>query len=186
MTPTIPLVEPQRARAGETWQWRREDLAGDYPATSWTLRYALKNATDHLEIVATADGIVFAVTVPLASTKTLPAGKYRMVGYVEDAGVTQRFGVYDEEIDVDPSYANTGVVDDRSHARKVLEAIEAVIENRATKDQEEYQIGHRMLKRTPLNELHKFRQQYEGLVRAEDNAERAARGQGGSKIVYRL
>lgn len=186
MTPTIPLVEPQRARAGETWQWRREDLAGDYPATSWTLRYALKNTTDHLEIAATADGIVFAVTAPIASTKTLPAGTYRMVGYVEDAGVTQRFGVYDEEIVIDPAYANAGVVDDRSHARIVLDAINAVLENRATKDQEEYQIGHRSLKRTPLNELYKFRQQYQGQVRSEELAERAARGQGGGKIVYKL
>lgn len=186
MTATIPSTEPDRVRAGETWQWRREDLIADYPATSWTLKYSLKNVTEHLEIVAVADGAQFAITVPVSTTKSVKAGNYRMVGYVEDAGATQRFGVFDEEIVIDPSFANAGVVDDRSHARKVLEAIEAVIENRATKDQEEYQIGHRMLKRTPLAELDKFRKQYQAQVRSEELRALAEKGQGGGKVVYRL
>lgn len=186
MTPAIPKVEPQRVRAGETWQWRREDLA-DYPAPTWTLKYALKNQTQHLEFSATADGSQFAITVSSTTTTPVVAGKYRMVGYVEDGGApAQRFGVYNEEIVVDAAYANAAVVDDRSHARKVLDAIQAVLEGRATKDQEEYSIGHRTLKRTPLAELKALEQQYRGEVAGEELADRVAAGQGGGKIVVRL
>jgi hypothetical protein len=186
MTPTIPKVEPQRVRAGETWQWRRENLA-DYPAPTWTLKYALKNSAQHLEISATADGTMFAVSVSSTATAAVVAGKYRMVGYVEDASSpAQRFGVYNEEIIVDAAYANATAIDDRSHARKVLDAIQAVLEGRASKDQEEYSIGHRTLKRTPLAELKALEQQYRGEVAGEELAERVAAGLGGNKIVVRL
>jgi hypothetical protein len=179
MTAAIPTVEPQRLRAGDTWQWRREDLAGDYPAAAWTLRYSLKNPDDHVELAAAADGAMFAITVDIATTKSAKPGAYRMVGYVENAGVTQRFPVYEGSVEILPAYANAGVVDDRSHARKVLEAIEAVIENRATKDQEEYSIGHRSLKRTPLADLMDLRARYRTQVLAEE-------GKATPRVVYKL
>jgi hypothetical protein len=186
MTATIPSTEPKKLRAGETWRWRREDLTSDYPATTWTLKYALKNASNHLEITAVADGAQFAITVALSSTKTVAPGIYRMVGYVEDAGPVQRFPVFEAEVEVEAAYANAGVVDDRSHARKVLDAIEAVIENRATKDQEEYQIGHRSLRRTPMQELMALRDKYRGEVYAEELKDNASRGKGGGQLVVRF
>jgi hypothetical protein len=48
----------------------------------------------------------------------------------------------------------------------VLDAIEAVIENRATLDQQEYTIGSRHLKRMTAAELIEFRDKYRGLVAA--------------------
>jgi hypothetical protein len=190
MTTPIPKQEPQNVRAGTTWQWRREDLVSDYPASKgWTLKYYLKNPSSHFEITATADGDFFAITVPIGGTgnnAALASGTYRMVGVVEDAGPTQRYQVYEEEIVVEASYASTTALDDRSHSRKVLEAIRAVIENRATKDQEEYSIGHRQLRHTPLKDLRELRQEYEAKVAAEDWQDKIRQGQGGTKIVARL
>jgi hypothetical protein len=182
----IPTTEPKQLRAGETWQWRREDLTGDYPASSWTLKYSLKNATDHAELTASADGAAFSVLVSASTTKSIKPGTYRVVGYVEDAGAAKRFPVFEGYIAVGASYANSGVLDERTHARKVLDAIEAVLENRASKDQEEYQIGHRSLKRTPINDLIALRQMYRGEVYAEELKDKAARGKGGSQLVVRL
>ncbi len=51
-------------------------------------------------------------------------------------------------------------IDGRGHAEKVLAAIEAVIEKRATRDQEEYQINNRSLKRTPIADLLALRDKY--------------------------
>ena len=53
MAQSIPTTEPTRLRAGDTWQWRREDLS-DYPATAWTLTYWFRNSTDHLDVSAAA------------------------------------------------------------------------------------------------------------------------------------
>lgn len=182
----VPTQEPERVRAGTTWQWRREDLTVDFPATAWTLKYWLKNATQHFEIVATADGAMFAISVLPANNSAVIPGNYRMIGAVEDGGAANRFEVYNEEIAVDAAYANTTVIDDRTHARKVVEAIEALIEGRASKDQEEITIGHTMLKRIPLKDLREFRDYYRGKVREEDLRDAAAQGRGGAKVLGRF
>lgn len=60
----------------------------------------------------------------------------------------------------------------RSHARKTLEAIQAVLEKRATRDQERYTINNRELWRTPIADLLKLRDTYRAEVRREDAAAR--------------
>ena len=50
--------------------------------------------------------------------------------------------------------------DARSHVQRVLDAIEAVLEKRATLDQEQYRINNRELRRTPIADLLKLRDRY--------------------------
>ena len=64
----------------------------------------------------------------------------------------------------------------RSHARKTFEAIQAVMENRATVDQQEYQIAGRMLKRFPIGDLIALYDKYAAQVKAEDRAASLANG----------
>lgn len=61
-------------------------------------------------------------------------------------------------------------VPDNSHAERVLVAIEAVIEGRASKDQESYKIGDRELVRTPLRDLLLLRDRYREDVRRARSA----------------
>ena len=53
-----------------------------------------------------------------------------------------------------------GVFDPRSHAQRMLDAIEAVLEKRATLDQQSYTIAGRSLVRTPIVELKALRDEY--------------------------
>ncbi|HUO43549.1 MAG TPA: hypothetical protein VMT94_01395, partial [Burkholderiales bacterium] len=67
----IPRNEPPEARAGLTWQWRREDLSDDYPASSWTLKYWFKQTGANggkFSIQANADGDNFAILVAATTT----------------------------------------------------------------------------------------------------------------------
>lgn len=57
--------------------------------------------------------------------------------------------------------------DVRTHARKVLDNIEAVIENRATSDQSAYTINGRSLTRMTIDELIKLRAYYKEIVNKE-------------------
>jgi hypothetical protein len=177
----IPKNEPFEARAGDTWQWRREDLSSDYPAPTWTLSYYFKNPTANFNFNAAADGVNFAVTVAKATTAAYAAGRYKWFAFVDNG--TQRFEVDRGELEVLPNLAVAGNLDDRTHARKVLEAIEAVIEGRASKDQEEYTIGNRSLKRTPLEELAKMRIRYKQEAAAEEAADRLANGYGSPRKI---
>ena len=64
--------------------------------------------------------------------------------------------------------------------------VEAVLEDRATKDQEEYTIGDRSLKRTPMKDLLVLRDTYRLDVKAEEAANVAAAGLGARTVGGRV
>ena len=68
--------------------------------------------------------------------------------------------------------------DTRSHAKKVLDAINAVIEGTATEEQESYQIKDRSLKRRSVSELLELRSFYKAEYARELAEERIAQGLG--------
>lgn len=70
--------------------------------------------------------------------------------------------------------------DTRTHARKVLAAIEAVIEKRATLDQERYRINDRELYRTPLADLLRLRASYRSELARENS-----KANGGNSLLGR-
>lgn len=132
MSATVPTTEPTTARAGDTWQWRREDLA-DFPASSWTLKYYFRNAASGFDVTATADGDAFAVSVAKATTSAYAVGTYDWVAFVESA--TERHQVDAGQIVIGYNFATTGAHDGRSFARTMLDAVEAALLSRASGDQ---------------------------------------------------
>ena len=187
MTAAIPTSEPAELRAGDTWTWTK--TLADYPAsTPWTLKYRFKNAAGGFEITATADGDGYSVSVAAATTAAYAAGVYSWMAWVE-GGSSEKYTVDTGTLTIDPDFrsgTSTAAYDNRSHARTVLDAIEAVIEGRATKDQEEYEIAGRRLKRTPIASLLKMRQHYNSEVATEEAREAMANGIGtGRRIQFR-
>jgi len=133
---TIPTNEPSTIIAGDTWQWSRRDLS-DYPASSWTLEYYLLKADKQIKITAAADGDYFKIVIAASTTAAYPAGVYRWNAYVSKD--TERYKVDEGTIEIKPNYAaQTTGYDTRTHIKKVLDAIEAVIEGRATQDHLSY------------------------------------------------
>jgi hypothetical protein len=59
-----------------------------------------------------------------------------------------------------PRYDQAAAYDDRSHARKMLDAIESLLESRASADVLEYTIGSRHLKKMSPKELTDWRDYY--------------------------
>lgn len=180
---TIPTKEPIELRSGDTWKWRREDLSY-YPAPTWTLHYRFKNALGGFQIDAAADGTSFEVTQTALESAAHAAGTYDVVGWVSYNG--EEYTIFNRKIKVLPNLrAGTAEssMDNRSHARKVLEAIEAVIERRATVDQQAYSINGRSLQRTPLADLITLRAQYAMEVQREVQAEKLKDGMGGGRAI---
>jgi hypothetical protein len=187
MAAEIPTKEPAELVVGDTWQWTKS--LGDYPANAapaWALTYYLRSAAGEISIAAVASGADHAVSVAKATTAAYKPGYYGWDAIVDNG--TERHFVGHGALTVKPDPTKTGAgFDPRSHARKVLEAIEAVIEKRATKDQEEYSIGGRSLKRTPVEELMELKNFYKGEVMREDAAASIAQGEsGGGKLLVRI
>jgi hypothetical protein len=65
----------------------------------------------------------------------------------------------------------------------MLEAINALLEGRATKDQQSYRIGDRELTRIPVPELLKLRDYYKAEAQRETNAAALASGVGRPRTI---
>lgn len=184
--PDIPTNEPSALRAGDTWQWRREDLASDYPASGgWGLTYRFKNAAGGFEIAATADGDNFAVSVLASTTATYTAGSYVWVAQVSH-GDGRKFTVDHGNLEVLANlFSGQASVasDQRSHNQIALDAIKAVMENRASIDQQEYAIAGRKLVLTPIADLLKLLNFYEARVAGELAEEALRNGRATGRVI---
>lgn len=150
----------------------------DYLASAgWTLKYRLapRSGGTVIDITANASGDDYRVQVLAATTAGWAAGFYSWAAFVEKAAERYTVGRGSLEIRVS-SVAMPAGFDDRGHVQKTLDAIRAVIEKRASKDQQEYSIAGRMLKRTPPADLVMLEQRYSSLLRSAQAAERVAAG----------
>lgn len=187
MAADIPSNEPETLRAGDTWKWTRS--LSDWPASTWTLKYRAKNAAGGFEITAAASGNDFSVSVAAATTAAIAAGTYAWIAWVEGNTPTEKYTVDTGTWEVQAEYRAglaSVALDDRSHARKVLDAIEAWIEGNDL-SAAEFSLGERRIKNIPIAELIKLRQRYLQEVAAEDARAALAKGEGiGKRIQIRI
>lgn len=152
----------------------------------WTMSFRLvprDSALSPISFAATADGDDYTVSVSSATTATWSAGWYSWAAYVSKDGTRYTCDSGQIEIKPDPAAASAGH-DGRGHARRVLDAIEAVLESRASLDQKSVTIGDRSLERTPIEDLLRLRRQYQAEVAREDAAARLAAGLAPRNRIY--
>lgn len=154
-----------------------------YPAPEWAL-VAYIRGPKSVDLTATPAGTAHQFSAPAGTTSEWAAGDYwyslratRGAEVVEIERGTLR---------VLPDLAAAGDgYDGRSAAQIALDAINAVLEKRATLDQERYRINNRELYRTPIADLIKLRSFYAQQVRRE-NACRAGRSTFGRQVLVRF
>jgi hypothetical protein len=88
----------------------------------------------------------------------------RLIGWVENGDATQKFTVYDEVVTVLPNARTATAAQLLTHEEKVLAAIEAVLEKRATSDQAAYTIKNVAITKMPIEELLRWRGVYSARV----------------------
>lgn len=162
-----PSAIPVRLYAGATATWRRS--LPDYPATAgWTLKYALRGPSD---IDSAAAGSDHLIEVAKADTAKWTAGFYTWTAFVENAD-GERHIVDQGTIEVEPD----PTADQRPHVKKVLDAIEALLEGKATRDQQEYEVDGVKIKRMDIDQLLRARQLYKREWKNHLKAQRLAKG----------
>lgn len=147
-----------------------EVVTDDFPAPDWELTAILRGpASINLTAVTSGTGHVFSETA--ATTSAWEPGLYAVsvratsgedVHEVEAGQLTIAADLVSVEAKHDP----------RGHAQRTLEAIEAVIEGRATKDQQSYTINGRTLVRTAISDLLMLREKYRAEVAKEKSGGR--------------
>ena len=172
MSVAVPTVEPASLRAGDFITWTKS--LGDFPANQgWALTYTLINRTTKLTVTAVASGADFLVSIPASTTTGYAVGQYQWMARVSKA--TEIYTVDQGLLTVLPNLAALTTLDFRSHARTMLEAIEAAYEGRASRIQLEMEINGRRVRELTPADLILWRNFYKSEVAKEDKAETFAR-----------
>lgn len=169
---TTPTQVPLKLFAGDSWSWERD--FSDYPAPTWTAAWYFEKHNAAFSVSAGVSGSKHTGAVDTATSGPLNPGRYRWL-LVVTSGVT-RSTIERGWLEIAINPAAAGMVDHRTHARRVLDAIEAVIEGRATHDQASVSIAGRSLSRMLISELLLLRDRYRAEAASEEQAEQLASG----------
>lgn len=169
-----PRQEPSEIRAGDTVSWQRSFL--DYPASGdFTLSYVLVSRTVSYTVdggMVAADGDVFDVTIPAATTALWVRGSYRWQAYINDTN-GNRWTVGEGVVRILPNLQQTNGqgFDDRELDEKILDAIKDMLAGKALAGDAQRYVIHgtngqgRELQRYTFAELLKLRAEYARRVR---------------------
>lgn len=186
MAVTIPSVVPESFVLGDTLKFKQ--YFSEYPpADSWVLSYALVKDGNRITFSSTDNGDGYhLVNVDETATAGYTVGVYRYQARVSNG--TDVFTVDTGTIELKTDFAIASVgYDDRSHAKKTLDALEATILGKASKDQLSYSIANRSISLMSPDELIRWRNEYRAEYRIELQAEDATSGKAtGNKILSRF
>jgi hypothetical protein len=154
-----------------------------FSGPQWQSLLLLRGAGS-IDLEGSADGQLHLITGSVANTGSWAPGHYSYSLRVTDG--TDTHEIEAGMLEVRPDLAQAAAsFDGRAHAEKVLSSIEAVIEGRATRDQDSYRINNRELRRTPISQLLKLRDVYRHEV-AQIKARRRGKDTLGRAILVRF
>jgi hypothetical protein len=156
---------PKTLRAGDSYV-----IELDYHSLSATLselKLVLRGTGPALDKIATISDGKYVFSLGSNETTQLTPGTYWYQLIATDThGNTET--VADSTVKIAPNLSNiTGQYDGRSQAQRILDAIDATLENRATSDQQQYSILGRSITKIPLADLLQLRSHYAGMVSRE-------------------
>lgn len=181
-----PTKEPYQLQLGDRWVWVREDLNNDYDINDYSLSYEF-NIVDgstavNFTITATEANDKYYVEVGSSTTANYTKGNYHWYAYITRSSDSERIMIDDGYTEIVDNYATTSS-DVRSHAKTCLDAIEAVIENRASIDQQSMSIAGRSLSRMSIDDLLSFRNYYKAEYLKELKKARAKNNSATGNII---
>lgn len=182
-----PQTEPATLVAGDRVAWKRTDLGADYPPASYTLSYEARlegAGVTGITLTATEDGSDYLVEVSQATSANYTAGDYQWDAYITRDSDSERVRVDHGSLEIKPDRA-TSTDDPRSHAKIMLDAIDAALEGRASNTQLDilsYSYPTTSAQRDPES-LRRWRNYYANKVRAERIQEQIANGGNDGSLV---
>lgn len=178
--------EPESFVVGDYLAWKRTDLHTDYSNTLYTLKYSARlegTGTTEIEITAAASGTEYLIEEASATTAAYTPGVYHWQAYITRISDSERIQIGSGTFEALPN-RDLSTADPRTHAKIVLDAIEATIAGRASQDQMSYSIAGRSLSRMPIDDLLKFRNEYKAEVAREERKQRLKDGKGASNNIF--
>ena len=163
-----PKEVPRAIVIGDLVQFKLTQFSSDYPNTSHSMTFMARSGTGanvEFSIAASNSGDDYLFSASSNATAAFTAGLYHYQIEVLETSSNNRLILDQGELDVTVDL-DVNAVDPRTHAEKMLQKIEAVLENRADADVSSYSIAGRSLTKMSPEELLTWRDNYRREVKA--------------------
>lgn len=187
-----PEGEPKEVVVGDFLQWKRSDIAVDYPTSSgYTAEYVARitgggsNEIKLPQSASTTDEF-YHFSVTSDDSADFLAGRYHWQLEITQTSSGNRLVVDIGDFDAIPDMDNNQA-DPRIHAEIMVDKIQTILEGKADSDVSSYSIAGRSLTKMSFSELVEARDYYRREITKHNNDELLKRGKSnGSTIQVRF
>lgn len=166
--------EPTEIYCGSLVQWKRADLAEDYPTSLYDLIYTARlrgGLNREITVTAVDSNGAYLASMSGAVTAAQVPGDYYWQAEIKRKSDNAKVLVATGEWKIYPDLNQTGA-DPRTHAEIMVDKIQSLLEGRADKDVTSYSIQGRSISKMSIADLLQWRDYYRKEVAQErrDNA----------------
>lgn len=184
-----PEGEPREVVVGDFIQWKRSDIAVDYPPATHSAEYVARitgGGSSEIKLAGTEGADYYLFTVDSATSSDFLPGKYHWQLEITQTSSGNRIVVDIGDFDAIPDM-DVNQADPRIHAEIMIDKIESILEGKADSDVSSYSIAGRSLNKMSFEELMTARDRYKGELVRHENKELVKRGKSnGSTIKVRF
>ena len=183
--------EPLEVVVGDFIQWKRSDIAIDYPHSAYSAEYVARisgGGSNEIKILGTepSGNDYYLFTETSAQSSDFAPGKYHWQLEVTQTSTGNRIVVDVGDFEVIPDMDNNQA-DPRIHAEIMIDKIESILEGKADADVSSYSIAGRSITKMTFEELMAARDRYRAELVKHENRELLKRGKSsGSTIKVRF
>ena len=184
-----PTTEPEILVIGDRWLWKRTDIGSDYAPSSYALSYnarLLGTGSTTFSITASESGTDYIVEVASSTTSSRTAGVYAWNMFITRSSDSERIALDSGKFDLRDNLA-TSSADQRTHAAKMVDYLEATQESLAQKLTSSYSITDRSNTLRSMDEVSAQLNYYKAVFNREVMKDRAKSGRHtGQNILVRF
>lgn len=183
-----PEGEPAEVVVGDFLQWKRSDIAADYPTSSgYTAEYVARitgGGSTEIKIPQAAGSTdeYYLFTANSTTTELFLAGLYHWQLEITQTSSGNRLVVDIGDFEAIPDM-DSNQADPRIHAEIMVAKIQTILEGKADSDVASYSIAGRSLTKMSFSELVQARDYYRREVTQHTNKELLKRGKSNGSTV---
>lgn len=173
-----PEGEPLEVVVGDFIQWKRTDIATDYPPATHSAEYVARitgGGSTEIKLAATEQNGYYLFTVDSATSSSFVAGKYHWQLEITQTSSGNRLVVDTGDFEAIPDM-DSNQADPRIHAEIMVDKIQTILEGKADSDVANYSIGGRSISKMSFEELMDARDRFKAEVVQHNNRELVKKG----------
>ena len=180
-----PEGEPLEIVVGDFLQWKRSDIAVDYPTATHSAEYVARitgGGSNEIKLPATEQSGYYLFTVDSDTSADFDAGKYHWQLEITQTSSGNRIVVDTGDFEAIPDM-DDNQADPRIHAEIMVDKIETILQGKADSDVSNYSIGGRSITKMTFEELMDARDRFRAEVVQHNNRELVKKGKSNGATV---